>query len=215
MRIEWLNKQDGGGLTVFYNGWGMDGQVVSHLKGGGDVLMCFDYRSLEDTVFPDLSGYAEIRIIAWSMGVWAAANTKSRLNAEPREYIALNGTEFPVDDLLGIPLRPYRLTENGLDEKGREKFFARMFCGEEEYRRFREHLPVRPLAEQREELAAIRKQSTVLKNEIHWDKIYISEQDVIFPGENQRRWGEGKKGGLRMIPGGHYPFYRFGRWEEI
>lgn len=215
MRIEWLNKKGGRRLVVFYNGWGMDGRAVCHLKAEEDVLMCFDYRSLEDMVFPDLSAYTEIRVIAWSMGVWAAANTESRLQVRPQEFIALNGTEFPVDDLLGIPLRPYRLTEDGLDEKGRDKFFARMFSRKEEYIRFEEHMPCRDLSGQREELSAIRRQSTVLKNEIHWNKIYISGQDVIFPVANLQRWAEKKETPIRFIPDGHYPFCRFCRWEEI
>ena len=34
-----------------------------------DLLVCYDYRSL-DFDFTLLQGYQEIRLIAWSMGVW-------------------------------------------------------------------------------------------------------------------------------------------------
>ena len=37
-----------------------------------DLLVCYDYRSL-DFDFTLLQGYQEIRLIAWSMGVWAAS----------------------------------------------------------------------------------------------------------------------------------------------
>ena len=55
MRIEWLNQKGSGRVFVFFHGWGMDAAGVSHLQMEDDVLMCYDYRSL-DFAFPDL-GY--------------------------------------------------------------------------------------------------------------------------------------------------------------
>lgn len=51
MRIEWLNKKGSGRVIVFFHGWGMDAAGVSHLQMEDDVLMCYDYRSL-DFAFP-------------------------------------------------------------------------------------------------------------------------------------------------------------------
>ena len=47
MRIEWLNKKGSDRVIVFFHGWGMDAAGVSHLQIEDDVLMCYDYRSLD------------------------------------------------------------------------------------------------------------------------------------------------------------------------
>ena len=66
MRIEWLNKKGSGRVIVFFHGWGMDAAGVSHLQMEDDVLMCYDYRSL-DFDFPDLGITAAFM---WSPGRW-------------------------------------------------------------------------------------------------------------------------------------------------
>ena len=134
MRIEWLNKKGSGRVIVFFHGWGMDAAGVSHLQMEDDVLMCYDYRSL-DFDFPDLGHYRCIYVVAWSMGVWAADRVISRLEMKPERCVALNGTTRPVDDEYGIPVKIYELTEKGMNERGREKFFLRMLDGADECRK--------------------------------------------------------------------------------
>lgn len=214
MRIEWLRQKGGRRVIVFFNGWGMDRQVIAHLKPDCDLLVCYDYRQLVPVEMPVLSAYAECIVVAWSMGVWAAANVWSRQNSLPSRAIALNGTERPVHDKYGIPERIYLLTEKGMNEEGREKFFARMFTETEERECFTAHKPERELREQTEELSLIHKQSTELKNSISWHKVYVSEKDIIFPKINQLNWWQGKTD-IRLLQGGHFPFYRFSSWNEI
>ena len=88
MRIEWLNKKGSDRVIVFFHGWGMDAAGVSHLQIEDDVLMCYDYRSL-DFAFPDLGYYRCIYVVAWSMGVWAADRVISRLEMKPERCVAL------------------------------------------------------------------------------------------------------------------------------
>ena len=45
---------------------------------------------------------------------------------KPERCVALNGTTRPVDDEYGIPVKINELTEKGMNERGREKFFQRM-----------------------------------------------------------------------------------------
>ena len=60
-------------LTLFFAGWGMDEcPFMDYCPENSDLLVCYDYRSL-DFDFTLLQGYQEIRLIAWSMGVWAAS----------------------------------------------------------------------------------------------------------------------------------------------
>lgn len=213
MRIEWLNKTGNGRVVLFFNGWGMDGRAVKHLKCRSDVLMFYDYRSMELEVLPDLNAYREINVVAWSMGVWAAAQFLTTRNIRSLKRVALNGTERPVDDRYGIPVRVYALTEKGMTEKGREKFVARMLNAQAE------NLVVdftnRPLSEVCEELSRIREESAVLQNVLEWDTVYISQQDVIFPVAGQQTWWTERGAEIRMLPGGHFPFYQFESWEEI
>ena len=215
MRIEWINKKDDNRVVVFFNGWGMDAAAVAHMTAECDLLMCYDYRRLEEAEFPSLIAYREVIIVAWSMGVWAAANSIQRLDVHPIRWIALNGTEHPVDDRWGIPARIYGLTEKGMNEQGRAKFMQRMFGSREEAERFCTGIFVRTLEDVREELSRIRIQSAELTNELTWDVAYVSEGDVIFPPVNQRVWWDKQGIPVKTFPGGHYPFAHFRRWEEI
>lgn len=213
MRTEWLNKKGNSRVIVFFNGWGMNGQVVKHLNTKADVLMFYDYRKLAAETGTDLSAYAEIYVVAWSMGVWAATQLLPSLNIQPVKLIALNGTERPVDDQYGIPVRVYELTEKGMTGKGREKFVLRILDNQEEKQGA--DFTERALPEVCEELVIIRKLSTGATNELKWDKVYLSEKDVIFPVANQERWWQGRVPEIQMLSGGHFPFYRFKSWEEI
>lgn len=214
MRIEWLCKKNAGRVIVFFNGWGMDAAAVSHLVTNSDVVMFYDYRTLECDVLPSLVKYKEVYIVAWSMGVWAAAHVVPLLGVIPTFSVALNGSERPVDDRYGIPCQVYALTEKGMNERGREKFFSRMLASREELTRFKEHKPDRDLGEQCEELVMVRKQSDWHKESISWTKIYIGNQDIIFPVKNLQNWWSGKAP-ITLLECGHYPFYCFRSWEEI
>ena len=193
MRIEWLNKKGSGRVIVFFHGWGMDAAGVSHLQMEDDVLMCYDYRSLD---------FAADRVI-------------SRLEMKPERCVALNGTTRPVDDEYGIPVKIYELTEKGMNERGREKFFLRMLDGADECRKFSGQKPNRGIEEVCEELCRIRELCSGVKGNLNWDKSYISEKDSVFPAQNQLNWC--RKEGIPAVslPGGHYPFYRFRSWREI
>lgn len=214
MRIDWVNKKGNDKVIVFFNGWGMDKRVVSHLENKDDLLLCYDYRSLACDTLPDLSEYGRVCVVAWSMGVWAAAQVLKDWAVRPFSCIAINGTEHPVDDRFGIPLSVYALTEKGMNEKGREKFFLRMLPEKAERERFESNKPLRELPEQLEELYAIRIQSSEQKNHLQWDKVYISEKDVIFPPAHQLNWWQ-DRAVIKKLSGGHYPFYCFRNWEEI
>lgn len=214
MRIEWLNKKGNDRVIIFFNGWGMDGTIVSQLPASSDVVMFYDYRTLDGCSYPDLQNYGEIYLVAWSMGVWAASCVIPALKIRPCLSIAFNGTERPVDDQYGIPAKIYELTEKGMSERGREKFFARIFPTEAEKAFLMAHMPVRGLQDQCEELCLIHKCSQMCKNKHVWDKAYISEKDVIFPVANQLNWWQDKTQVIQ-IPGGHYPFLQFKNWEEV
>ncbi|MCS3158440.1 DUF452 family protein [Phocaeicola dorei] len=113
-------------LTLFFAGWGMDEcPFMDYCSGNSDLLVCYDYRSL-DFDFTLLQGYQEIRLIAWSMGVWAASMVLQDMDLPICESVALNGTVTPVDDLKGISQQVFEGTLEGLNEVTLEKFIRRM-----------------------------------------------------------------------------------------
>ena len=202
MKRKWITKEGNRVLTLFFCGWGMDEHTVQHVRGMGDLLLFYDYRDISGEDAPEVEGYESVRVVAWSMGVWAASVLLSRW------------TERPVDEHYGIHPKIYLLTERGMTEQGRDKFFARMFSGKEEMERFKENRPCRAIDEQRDELRLIREQSAREMPEMHWERVYVSEGDVIFPVENQRNWW-GNRVEIITLPGGHYPFYVLDNWEKI
>ena len=58
-------------LLLFFSGWGCDEHEFEHLKSGSDVLILYDYNNLRLEF--DFSGYREINLLAFSAGVFAAA----------------------------------------------------------------------------------------------------------------------------------------------
>lgn len=85
-------------LTLFFCGWGMDEHAVQHVTGAGDVLVFYDYRDISKEEAPMIEEYRSVRVVAWSMGVWAASVLLNRWNLPTSYRIAINGTERPVDE---------------------------------------------------------------------------------------------------------------------
>ena len=132
MKYKWLNKGvNNSKLILFFNGWGMDENVVKHLDCENyDVLMFYDYNTLDvDFDFNLLNIYHEKNIIAWSMGVMVGSILVPTLALTLGEgrFIAINGTLKPIDAKFGIHPKIYDLTIKGFNEKGRDRFISSMF----------------------------------------------------------------------------------------
>jgi hypothetical protein len=191
-------------LLLFFAGWGMDEHpFLEYLPADNDSMICYDYRSLS---FDDslLAPYQQIRVIAWSMGVWAASRTLSGRNLPVSESIAVNGTPWPVDDEKGIATAIFRGTQEGLKKNTLQKFRKRMCGSKEALEHFMDHAPQRTVEDLREELILIGKHSFYRhESSFEWDKIYIGLQDKIFlPSKQQKAW-EGKN--MITVDCEHYP----------
>lgn len=202
MKYKWLNKINSSKLIIFFNGWGMDEEVVSHLKYGDyDVLMFYDYNSLKtDFNFAELGNYTEKNLIAWSMGVMTA--TLFNINYDKKT--AVNGTLKPIDNSYGIPLRIYDLTVKNFSPAGCKKFVQNMFDDKTKSIKIN-----RDFSEIKNELSALKNYSA--NDNFKYDKIIISENDKIIPTKNQTVfWGIEPN-----INAGHAPFYKFSEWGEL
>ena len=209
MKYKWLSFNKSDKLIVFFNGWGMDENVVSFLDTDGyDVVVLYDYNTLDFDI--DFSGYSEKHIVCWSMGVMiAGVNEVKNIVDGAKSITAVCGTPYPINDEYGIPTKIYDLTINGFYDKSSEKFVKRMFLGKD--------VPVvitkRSLESQKSEL--IKLKDYRYENNLHFDKVIVSEKDVIIPTKNQMNFWKEHNVPVVVTPSGHCPFLLYNKWAEL
>ncbi len=204
MKQNFLIKKNHSRLLLVFAGWGMDATPFQPYQPADcDFLLCYDYRTLLFD-YSLLNGYKEIRLLAWSMGIWAASQVFREKDIRIKQSIAINGTITPVDDRKGIPSAIYRKTLDNLSESSYRKFLLRMCGGTEQWKAFMLHIPQRSLKEVREELCCIEEQTNQRPTSLFvWDKAIIGKSDLIFPPDNQlRAWKSNTATEIRDIP--HY-----------
>ena len=200
MKYHYITNENHPTLTLFFAGWGMDRHPFEQYQcKDTDMIIVYDYRSLEldESV---LKKYKEIYLIAWSMGVWATTQCQILTSLPIKRSVALNGTPWPVDDVLGIPEAIFKGTLAGLSEATLRKFQLRM-CGKGDvFRQFQAVAPQRSVEDLKEELAAIGETCKVASPlNFSWDEAYIGGNDLIFPAVNQKAAWE--KAGVKIKTG--------------
>lgn len=179
MKQVFLKKEGTPVLTLFFAGWGMDEHPFMHLPFSTDVLMCYDYTTPDFDV-QLLDGYQEIRLVAWSMGVWQAACVWQNLGLPVTHAIAFNGTPTPVHASMGIAPEIAVPTCERLDQRNLDKFRRRM-CGSVAYAAFMQNAPVRSVEDLKTELGAIITRSLQLPvPQCPWNMAWIGKGDLIF-----------------------------------
>lgn len=219
MQFSWLIKTNSEKLIVFFNGWGMDENVVRHLKASNyDVVIFYDYCNLEvsDELVQEINNYKEISIIAWSFGVWASSSVIREFN-NIKNSIAINGTLLPIDDKLGIPEKIFNFTLKTLSETTYKTFFKNMFSDFSDD--YFNKLPSRSVKNQKEELIKIQNQSKekdFCENVNYYKKSFISNRDKIIPSKNQLEfWTKNNCNKIIYVDKGHCIFDFFKTWDEI
>lgn len=217
MKQKFIKHNGGRRLLLFFAGWGMDATPFCMFRADEeeDVMVCYDYRS-DSFRTEGLGGYEELRIVAWSMGVWMSHRVWLRhasLLPPLAGAVALCGTLFPIDAVRGIAPRVYRLTVRGMREERNVVEFYRRMCGDEtEYEHFLANRPRRPVEELREELEAIEamiqqpcREAEAGCEPLLWSRAYVGGQDRIFPPQAQRVAWQGVAL-VEGLPCGHWPF---------
>lgn len=215
----WLHRRQEPLCLLFFAGWGMDARPFAPLGAGGvDVCMLGNYRYLEAPQLPELRHYEELVVLAWSFGVWIAAQVLPwPLQAQSRAVIALGGTLQPVDARLGLAPGQFQGMLAGLDEEKLHSFYQAMFDEPAHATTFLANRPQQNLAALRSELeflynASLQSRSSV---DIFTHRI-ITGRDRIFSGRNQARaWGREDTHSLRTMSWPHFPFYQFHTWGEV
>ncbi|MDR0333509.1 MAG: DUF452 family protein [Dysgonamonadaceae bacterium] len=201
MTVEFLRQDNSDNLTLIFVGWGMSSSDFRFMcepvetrrstslqnQCAISVLICSDYRTLDfDTDI--LKPYNDIRLIGYSLGVWAASYAFREKEIAFSEKIAVNGTKYPIDNERGIPPKIYEGTEQSLSDASLRKFFLRMCRIRENFEQFTANMKEKNISHLKEELRVIQQLSMQYDvSGFQWDKAIISTKDAIFPTENQRK----------------------------
>lgn len=188
MKQIFLKKEGNSRLLIFFAGWGADEHLFNRvMPEGWDYLLCFDYKEL-DFDWSSVAPYSQIRLMAWSMGVWAATQTFSGKSLPWDMCLAVNGTSTPINDLTGIPDAVFSATLDNFSAVTLAKFRRRMCGNADGVKTFLAHEPYRTLEDLHSELAAV---SCQVRNRpvapFVWGKAIIGLRDKIFPAANLQR----------------------------
>lgn len=201
MNIDFLRRSGSSVLELFFAGWGMDSRPFawaadSPYTAECDFAVCYDYTglNLHDTELnaavlarADVCAYSEVRVRAWSLGVYAASVVLPVMGCAVSDAVAINGTLWPVDDELGIPHAVYDATAASLCAESLERFNRRMCGGHKAV--FEARKPLRTVDSLRAELLYIRHCAADRGRAqfTGWTKAVLSRRDKIFPIANMRR----------------------------
>ena len=204
MEIRWLKQNKAADVIVVFGGWAVGPDVFAHLAGPQDLFFASDYRNL-DAELPDLSGYQNVTLVAWSFGVAAYAHwQKDRPDPFDRK-IAVNGTLAPVDEARGIPPAVLAKTAEGLSDQSFAQFLRRTFNAPQPPRSI-------DVEARRAELHAVAARGAAPA--VAFDQVWLSGRDRIFPPVNQHRAWDGAT--LRELPtAAHAPFDQFDSWQGV
>lgn len=203
MKHQWLQRRLGATqVIVIFGGWAIDPKVLAHLTTVADVIYVSDYRDLDHTL-PELQLYDTRILVAWSFGV-ASYCCWQQGRSDPFDCkIAINGSMTPVHRKTGIPPVIMQKTIDTLSAKSFQIFLTRSFGHEQPHQSI-------DIAARKAELIAVhtRDYSDIAQ---HWDKVWISRDDQIFPFANmQRTW----QGTLNILEGPHVPFAAWSSWDQ-
>ncbi len=216
MKTCWLHRADHPRCLVFMAGWGMGPEPFFGLPSDScDLLMVYDYRTIESsTLLNSLSDstYSHIDLLAWSMGVFAAATLGDEITFD--QATAIGGTCTPVDDTYGIPGAFFDTMIENFSEATLKQFYTSMFSNSLKAGPFLANQPIRPLAELLEELVSLRAACTSQQPPPDIFNLHIiTGRDRIFPARNQlRAWGGDNS---TTFPWPHFPFYDQTAWSSL
>lgn len=222
MELYWLNKKENDKLIIFFAGWSFDFRPFEFLDCEDyDVLFVYDYRGLsciseeKKLILKTSAKYKKSYLIAWSMGVFAAAMLKDFLSNCVLK-IAVNGTLSPIDDKFGIPKKAFSLTLKNVQKSLESKFYQNLFSNDDEFLRYSKTPVERSIESRVLELNSL--YNVINKHNINldnfYDKVLISQNDNIILTKNQLNFWT-NKAEIVLLDSGHFPYYNFKSWNEI
>ncbi|MDR1593486.1 MAG: DUF452 family protein [Prevotellaceae bacterium] len=203
MKVFWHKKEGNRQLALLFNGWGFDEKIFQDVDiPCHDIVSVYDYTDIKPEQFAFTKLYPEVKIAAWSYGVFVADfYSESIFNVT--KAIAINGSTSPIDDIKGIPVKIFLATMQSFNAANREKFYLRIAGGLSAYKQIIDKLPEREVENQLAELNSLYSLSLQnRKNCTKWDVAIISARDKIFPLANMKNVWDNK---AVVVEGEHYP----------
>ncbi|MDH6534001.1 biotin synthesis protein BioG [Parabacteroides sp. PM5-20] len=192
MTVYWHKKENNTKLLLLFNGWGFDSRIFSDIDlPGYDCVSVCDYSQIDPLQFVFTQDYPEVKVLAWSYGVFIA-NMYAQYLQPVQKAVAVNGTTTPINDEKGIPENIFKATIHSFSEKSKNKFYLRIAGGATNFQEIKEKLPMRDIESQLSELKALQLLSTREQGKgLLWDAAIVSSNDKIFPADNMlHAWGE-------------------------
>lgn len=206
MQAEWIRREGSERLIAVFGGWAVGPAPFKALRSDCDLIFLSDYRELNWK--PEvLRDYQQADVLAWSFGVAAYGHWQAANDAVFSKVTALNGTLSPIDRRAGIPPVVFRRTYDTLTEASYLNFLERVHGAAVPANRI-------DVTERKAELDAVAKRAAV--SGTHFDRIWISEADQIFPPANQNRaWSDQNEKIRTIVAGPHAPFAQFSNIDEF
>jgi biotin synthesis protein BioG len=202
-------------LILFFAGWSASPALFTHLEvpSDFDLAICYDYRNFDFDL--DLSPYDDLKVVAWSLGVWVAEKMIFEHPACYTDTIAINGTPTPIDDRLGIPVDIFDATLRNITPDGLTHFNRRMFGSRSVMEMFKE-VETRGVDELEDELRHLADSIRRYRSNVGicWKKAILGTDDKIFPFGNMFCYWTNMSE-IQTIEAPHYPFLVWKRWNEI
>ena len=171
-----------------------------------DVLTFYDYRTFEIENF-DFSNYENKILIAWSMGVYVCNYFYDQFKNFDK-FVAINGTQKPIDENYGIPPMIYNLTVDNFNELSCSKFMKKISTTVD----LKEYSS-RNLEDLRQELISIR--DLKVEKSFDFDKAILSTKDRIFPFKNMQNYWNEQNVEIIEIEKAHYIFDSYEKWSDL
>lgn len=204
-------------LLILFTGWGMDDRQTAHLADDAHDVWTVSNYTTPVQLPPIPPHYRSCTLVAWSIGVWAAAEAADALPANLTAAIAVNGTLNPIDDHDGIPPAIFNGTaQNWLNPRARQRFLLRMTGSAPAADAFPQ--PQRtPLDQQRELQAIAQRATTTPLHQNPFSHAIVASHDRIFPPDAQQHaWSKHPETHLLTLSDApHAPFDAFSSWSDF
>ncbi len=195
MKISFLEKNGSDDkLILVFPGWSCGRELYDDFHfDGWDIAIVENYEDAGLDISP-LAQYSTIYLFAWSLGVFMAsiADFKGLITSA----FALNGTEMPANDEHGISVSIFKKTADSLTPASLLKFRRRMAGSANVFNELfkQAHNDDETGLLKRQLFSILEWQEEKPRFALPWRKVFLSENDAIFPFENLRRFWEEKRG---------------------
>ncbi|MDU1911522.1 pimeloyl-ACP methyl esterase BioG family protein [Fusobacterium sp.] len=192
-------------LILFFNGWGMDKNIVSHLEIPINYtlkIINFPYN-FNNTI---LSQYDDVIFIGWSFGSYYLTKYLTVNNIKSKKIISLNGVPETIGKN-GISEGVFNLTLDNLTPDTLQKFYENMeidstfTAGEKKFKDIRDELQYF-------------KDNYIPQKNI-FTHAFIGKKDKIIPALRQKKYFESNKVNITELACGHYPFSVIKSWSTL